>query len=98
MSKNQEPAAIDLNRMKQDIIKQFENELERNVVERMLSQFESISDILEQNFSQIKEQQNQILKGQTYVDKYLELKNQLDEKEMIIAKQREEIEALKISL
>ncbi len=84
--------------MKQDIIKQFENELERNVVERMLSQFESISDILEQNFSQIKEQQNQILKGQTYVDKYLELKNQLDEKEMKIAKQREEIEALKISL
>lgn len=66
---------MNLNRMKQDIIKQFENQLEKNVVERILSQFESLGDILEENFSQIKEQQTQILKGQTYVDKYLELKS-----------------------
>ena len=66
---------MDLNRMKQDIIKQFENQLEKNVVERILSQFESLGYILEENFSQIKEQQTQILKGQTYVDKYLELKS-----------------------
>ena len=78
-----------------DIIKSFENELERNVIERMLLQFESLDDSLEQKLSKIKEE---IQKGHPYVDKYQKLKNEMDEKEKIIAQQREQIETLKISL
>ena len=78
-----------------DIIKSFENELERNVIERMLSQFESLDDSLEQKLSKIKEE---IQKVHPYVDKYQELKSQMNEKDMIIAQQREQIENLKNSL
>lgn len=78
-----------------DIIKSFENELERNVIERMLSQFESLDDSLEQKLSKINEE---IQKGHPYVYKYQELKSQMNEKDMIIAQQREQIENLKNSL